>query len=203
MRLILGAFILAALIGTSNFFAAPVSAQSAEQCRAEFIALYTRDQGYIYPYQIEGEETMAGYTTSGTTTVISPTHQILDDGWGNLSEYNGRNVAESTNNGTSWTLVRQLDANHWLTTEQYGRAAAQTATDVSCSDNVRFDGGTYRRVQGTTNHGGSELTETYYRNSAGIVEVREVSGSLVGTDFSSMDRTVAVGNDVVIPQNYR
>lgn len=203
MRLLTGTLTALAIVSTSSFFAAAPNAQNAEYCRAEFVALYTQDQGYIFPYQVEGEETMWGSTTSGTTTHISPTHSILDDGWGNLSEYNGRIHAESADNGATWTLERRLDADHWLNTEQTRRAAAQTAADVSCSENVSFEGGSYRLIQGTTNHGGAELTEIYYRDSDGFVAIREVSGNIMGTDFSSIDRMVAVGNDVIIPQRYR
>lgn len=203
MRLLLGTFTTLAFVGASSFFAAAPHAQNADECRAEFIALYTQDQGYIYPYQIEVEETMSGYTTLGATTVISPTHNILDDGWGNLSQRNGIEQSESTDDGRTWIYQEQLDPNHWRDAQQYRQVAARTATDVSCSDNVSFDGSTYRLIQGTTNYSGSELTETYYRDSNGFVAIKEVTGSLMGTDFSSVERAVAFGNNVIIPQYAR
>lgn len=181
---------------------AQIAYAQSDACRAEFVAVHMKDEGFTYPYVAHIEDELGSFSSQTTRTQVSPNHFFDNDGY-RLYQSNGVIDSQSTDNGASWTFSlsgRTEESMQAMAENQ--RNLAAVATNVACTDGVSHEGQTWRLVEGTVARGGFIVHLSYYRASSGEIMISQSEGTANGEDISSLFEKIEFGGSVRIPSHY-
>ncbi|WP_417724673.1 hypothetical protein [Salipiger sp.] len=184
--------------------AAPLAAQAEEDCASLFTALYAHDAGRDYPVATATTRT----APDGTATVIRTISLARDRHYATLEDglmmrTMGLEQAVSEDGGETWKVERTLPEGHWETFETLLAKAADTATHVTCTDDVRYYGKTYRKVSADlvvqVPVPNLQVHQDFYLDADGNISATETELTAGSQTAHSVEIVTARGDEVELP----
>ena len=175
---------LAGLLVSGAMGAALAESHDEASCRALFAGIYTGATAQ-YPNGTRSVTKTGGQVMEGRAMSEAEDRWMsMDDTHGIWSMMRGQTGYSSRDEGKSWTKSFTFTEEQRANAKAESGRRAEAATDVTCTDDVEFEGRPYKRVSGTwkaSDGTGMSGTSTFYLDADGDWYAQEVVMDMAGS----------------------